>query len=40
MCPKIRVKFELSSVPYNAEGEWKCVPYYRKGDEINSHFDA
>jgi len=39
MHPKIRGKVEISSAPYNAMGVWKCAPYYRKGDEIISHFE-
>ena len=37
--PKDTWKVEISNDPYNADGEWKCVLYYRKGEEIISHFD-
>jgi len=39
MHTKIRGKVKISSAPYNIEGEWKYVPYYRKGEEIISDFD-
>ena len=39
MHQKIRGKVEISSAPYNAEGEWKCAPYYIKGEEIISDFE-
>jgi len=39
MHPKIRGKVEISSAYYDAEGVQKGVPYYRKGEEIISHFE-
>ena len=36
---KIRGKVEISSDLYNADGEWKCVPYYIKGKGNISDFD-